>query len=268
MKSKIIQLSIILITLLTTQFILAETITDGSSTFFNIEGGIKCADDKTHWIDYSSYPFPEWDSLDNCYNENGVDSKTCCPIGYGCVNDEEDGMFCQYNGKEFCSDLLTESECNLYTSDIAVNTIEKAGGVCGVDSSSLRDFEGKKCWDVIDCSCTWNNGVCKGFQHNQTYCDNAPSTPIEAGTCTWELSTWTDLCESEGIIQAGWLATGTGIYAPAENNPDCQDKDKIIPCESIVKLDFFTTSSIITVILLIILIYYFYWFKPKHKNEN
>jgi len=262
MKSKIINISIILITLLSIQFILAETITDDSSTYFNIEGGIKCADDKTHWIDYSSYPFPEWGSLDNCYNENGVDSKTCCPDGYGCVDDGEGGMFCQYNGKEFCSDLLTESECLLYVGNLSVNTIEKAGGVCGLDESSVREEGGRTCWDVINCSCVWD-GVCKGFQNNQTYCSDNIETPISTGTCEWELSTWDDKCDSEGIITAGWIATPTGSYI---GSPDCQDKNKVIPCESIVKLDFFTTTSIITVILLIILIYYFYWFKPKNKK--
>ena len=79
------------------------------------------------------------------------------------------------------------------------------------------------------------------------------------------METWEDNCDLDGFIYASWSAVGTGIYASGGNG--CTDTGvTTIPCEKIVKLDFFTWLNIIVVVLILILIYYSY-IKVKKKKK-
>ncbi len=240
---------------------------------------------REYWIDYTDLDNPITSStleLGACYKPGAMGEEFCCPIGSECEPTGESGpggeiYNCVYTNKDFCWKLKDEESsnednekaCNEYTKWIAINDIEshKGEGYCGVDDNWWPSGD-NICWYETECGCEWDgdNENCVSIDNRITVC-NDTFTPSVQGVCTYTMDTWQDNCDVDGFIYASWTAIGTGNYAEggADEN-ECQNTDIItIPCEKIVKLDFFTWFNIIVVVLILILIYYSYIQVKKKK---
>lgn len=250
----------------------------GTDIVVNIAGGMFCTDDGENWIDFSVSPAQNnpTTGLGNCYESSAVGDNFCCPAGSECAPTGEMGpegelYNCIYTDKNFCWKLETEEDCTNYTKWVAVNSIEshKGEGYCGIDDTSVAYISGEWCWDEVDCSCKWDgaNNKCTALDNSTAQCELTGTQSAIGGECTYTMETWQDNCELDGFIYASWTVIGTGDYAlGGTRESECQDTGVItIPCEKIVKLDFFTWLNVIVVILILVLIYYSY---IKVKNEK
>ena len=251
----------------------------GTDIEVTIISGMFCTVDGENWIDYSISPAQTNPTigLGNCYEPNAVGDKFCCPAGSECVptgqmGPEGEYYNCVYTDKNFCWKLDTEADCNNYTKWVAVNSIESINreGYCGVDDTTVELVGGEYCWNEISCNCKWNsiNQECEALDNSTAQCSNTKTQLTGWGECTYTMETWQDNCDLDGFIYASWSAEGTGDYAiGGSKESECQDTEvTTIPCEKIVKLDFFTWLNIIVVVLILILIYYSY-IKIKKKKK-
>lgn len=252
----------------------AGFICGGGEIEVTIQSGMFCTANGENWIDYSVFP-PQTNptiGLGNCYEPDAVGNKFCCPAGSKCsptgqMGPEGEYYNCIYTDKNFCWKLDTEVDCTNYTKWVAVNSVEahKGKGYCGIDDNWWQSG-GNICWYETSCGCEWDsaNQNCTAIDNRTSVC-NDTFVPVEEGVCTYTMETWQDNCEIDGFIYASWSAVGTGMYASGGNG--CEDTGVItIPCEKIVKLDFFTWLNIIVVVLILVLIYYSYA-KVKKKKK-
>ena len=248
------------------------SICGGGGIEITIQTGMFCTDDGENWIDYSGgvpLNFPTI-GLGNCYQSTAVGSKFCCPAGSICEFQGQSGLYnCVYTDENFCWKLDNEASCNNYTKWIAEDSIEahKGEGYCGADDTTILYVGGEWCWDEIDCSCQWDNvnNNCTAIDNSTRQCENTMTQLGNEGICNYTMDTWQDNCDLDGFIYASWTVNGTGIYAAGGNG--CVDTTVTpIPCEKIVKLDFFTWLNVIVVILILVLIYYSYIKVKKEKK--
>lgn len=247
----------------------------GTEIEITIQSGMFCTSDGENWIDYSVFPFQTNPTigLGNCYEPSAVGDKFCCPSGSECSPTGQMGpkgeyYNCIYTDKNFCWKLDIDTDCTNYTKWVAINSVEshEGDGYCGINDDSIQFIAGKYCWDEIFCGCEWDsaNQNCTAIDNRTQVC-NDTFVPVEQGVCTYTMETWQDNCEVDGFIYASWSVLGTGIYAAGGNG--CEDTGVItIPCEKIVKLDFFTWLNILVVVLILVLIYYSY-IKTKKKKK-
>jgi hypothetical protein len=243
-----------------------------------IQAGLFCSPDGATWTDFNQNPplIAPTVGLGNCHKPGAIGEQFCCPVGSECQPTGQMGPLgelynCVYTDKNFCWKLTTQQECDEYTKWVAVNSIESINGqgYCSVDDNWWLDGSNNICWYEVSCECQWDsvNG-CEAIDNKTQVCDNN-FIPSVDGICTYTQATWQDNCDVDGFIYASWTATGTGNYAPGgSNEAECQDTGVItIPCENVVKLDFFTWLNVIVVVLILILIYYSY-LKVEKKGKK
>ncbi len=242
----------------------ATSCTDETSSIINIEGGIMCSNDGLNWIDYSTNPpaftptmFPEGE----CYDEQGINSHVCCPGSADCVEKNDEGdiyHICEYTGQDYCSSHVTESSCEEHygNDDFVAN----------LSVYVANNFQGKHCGDYnvatdtcVDystCRCLWISNECRAYENRTKICDDDPGNKEETGWCSWKLISTDDQCDSSGIMIFNFEANPSDppLIPPA----DCVNKQVSIPCEAIVKLDFFNWINFAVAVLFIICIYTVY----------
>ncbi len=278
MKQKIIFGLVIFTVLFAMPFLSADCpigfVCGGTEIEITIQSGLFCTEDGEEWVDYSVSPPQHNPTIGNCYEPDAVGDKFCCPAGSECVPTGQSGPLgelynCVYTDKNFCWKLEDEESCNNYTKWVAISSIEvhKGEGYCGVDDDWWEVVDGI-CWYETFCGCEWEgvNQNCTAIDNRTIVC-NDTFVPVEEGVCTYTMETWQDNCELDGFIYASWSAIGTGIYETwGARESECQDTEVItIPCEKIVKLDFFTWLNVIVVVLILALIYYSYVKMKKGK---
>ncbi len=245
----------------------------GGDIEVSIAGGLFCSSNGETWSDYTDPSNPVVSpslGLGNCYKPTAIEEKFCCPVGSECIGTGTPGpggelYNCIYTDRDFCHKLDNEDDCNDYTKWVAVNSIETihGEGYCGVDEDSWWDVGGgESCWNEIICSCEWDatESKCNAIDTAVTSCVLGGRLVPDPGECTYILESWEDKCDVDGLIYASWTASGEGVYGVGgAKQSECVDTGVMaIPCEQIVKLDFFTIFNVIVVVLILILIYYSY----------
>lgn len=207
------------------------------------------------------------DSSDNCYiSDNSPQS--CCPTDEECVyNSGLDEYVCSYD-VIYCSDYGTESACEDYDDDVAEKTVEDAEdneNLCGyVGDEYSGDEQNEICHDEITCSCSWEEGQCKGVSTSEDICtiEGEQSSRTVKGKCVYSMEKApTDNCATTGEKTINWIARwydADGILVdPTPDDVICNGGEKTYPCIDTTKLGFFSWWGVIAVILLIAGIYYF-----------
>ena len=289
-KNKLfIFLILILISMNSIFIISAETISDSTSTNIEVSGGLGCSYNTTYseWRDYRvEGVITITDSRGNCNDPDGTTTATCCPSGLNCIDSGSGTFYCGHSGITYCNQYDSSASCNDFTQDVAdTSVLFELNQVCGVDANEVHYYNlggaevlGQDvtngiydyfCYKNMSCSCEWDplnppGGSCTTKAVNGTICKNKDGTDNSApiySECIFTLNTWNDTCDTKGVITGTWAASGSNH----ENFAGCEDVTKVISCESMVKLSFFTTAGIISVIILIILIYIFY---PKLNPKS
>lgn len=249
-------------------YISAATLTsDPTFTSLIVKGSMQCIDNGWNWSDAREDPIQIFESINDCYNPEAFESKSCCPLGYQCVNgtgSTSSGYrrhYCEFTGINYCFQYQTQEECENYTNEVVVNTIEYLGGFCGVQENSASREGTRICWNQSTCKCKWDSddGNCTAVTNITHPCNTTISNPDPIGSCTWVLDSWEDRCDENGVIIAKFIGNEEGEY-PGDCNTD---KQMQIPCESIVKLNFFEKYQILIAILTLISIYFLIY----NKNE-
>ena len=241
----------------------------------------------SYWKSSGSLPA---DSRNDCnrvggINLNGDPRTTCCPNGYTCGNDGE----CLYEPRNRCSDFTTQSDCedlddghtDLAALELITLINEEFPGGC-------RDYNavyGELCYEYLDCNCEWDNtnNACNPSSNHKLGKISAgtienwdfASLPSNAGTictasssstsgrCTFDFTYEGSCLDGDEFITRRWTAFYEDSAAASNDLDYCQDGSEIIPCERVVRLNFFGIQNLVVAIILIIIIYYFWERKKK-----
>jgi len=245
-SSKAIALILITFSIALAGLVIAETITSGTSTEFDVffENDTCLIIDDVSEANFpgldlgSSYwKFADNDPVDSrngCFREGGVnlngDTKTtCCPHGYTCNPDEE----CVFEPRDRCSDFGdSEEECTGTDdghADLASNELESIiktefpGGCEG-----YNEVYGDLCYEYLDCKCEWDdsdNTCTPGSNHkvgkisedriqNWNF-SSLPTTilsdcsapgPSQSGQCTFEFTYQGNCLDGDEFITRSWTA--------------------------------------------------------------
>ena len=238
---------------------------------------------ESYWVNPSATSF---NSINNCYNQEGVDRngdlKTeCCPFGYTCSNASSPSR-CIFEPRDRCKDFITQNDCldDDGRSTIAVKEldpiIDKGKFVGGCEGFS--EPYGNLCYQYLSCKCKWNaiNNTCQPVSshkvskvtqdkiENFDY-DNLPGNISSTcnsrgepttGKCVFDFTYSGSCLDGDEFVIRSWTAFFETNAASA-NNPDyCVDGSDAIPCEKVVRLDFFNFFNLIITILTLIVIYF------------
>lgn len=251
--------------------ILSTELKDDSSINIRVKGGMICSRtiSGSSWMDYSSIPVKSTAAMNDCYRENGILDKECCPAGYACDTTEE-----LTNGASFSACKFVE---NYYCWDFNQNQDDCEGSdnrpsvanasafyinntSCGYDTKTFEK-NGKTCWNYTDCSCVWASDKCTTKIEVITECDNSGVIEDETqGTCDWTMTSVDneDCSGDQGFSVFHFQGNG-------EDYPECTTKDVTVSCGSIAKLGFFGTFNFISAILILTLIYLFQIFMKEKR---
>lgn len=211
-------------------------------------------------------------SISEC--SNGT-NKYCCPTGYNCVPTGGDSTYfpnvvkstCQlaYVAK-YCWDFNTTDTCPNTNSeeDKAVGTLSVEEGILGnsdadycYEPSEFYSYNSKDCFNITYCQCKYN--VQKGcFAYAPLYMnctdqyDNTDITKI--GACNFNVGTWEDKCDTDGVIFYSWTAEWEGNADPTQ---ECINGNRTMACTEITTLPFFTWFNFIVVAGILFAFYYF-----------
>lgn len=244
---------------------------------------------ESYWVNPSVTSF---NSINNCYNREGVDRngdlKTeCCPFGYTCNNASSPAK-CIFEPRDRCEDFTTQNDCldDDGHSTMAIKEldpiIDKGKFVGGCEG--FNEPYGNLCYQYLSCKCEWNakNNTCNPVsRHKVSHVttnkiqnfdyDNLPSNISSicnsqgeptTGKCVFDFTYSGSCLDGDEFIIRSWTAFFETNAASA-NNPDyCVDGSDSIPCERVVKLEFFNFVNLIITILTLVTIYFL-----LHKNK-
>ena len=170
----------------------------------------------------------------------------------------------------YCSEYETESDCNNYHSETAINSVEANNdeGFCGSTQSRYDASLGTCWWTITNCKCIWNSGdsVCESsFTKSDENCENGPGP--SGGTCTYKSVTLIegDCNSGDDYEKYQWDVVWDGAGSPPE---ECISNTKQFSCEDNIQLPFFTFLNFFITLSLISLIYIIKSFKITKSNKQ
>ncbi len=219
------------------------------------------------------------DAMNDCYNENGVDSNgnektSCCPSGYTCNTNTDK---CEANAVPqptvtSCADYSMTDCGNFLLTEEIKNSIEEQADV-NIDGELIRfcdeDYINDNpnvCLYLAECKCAWINDACKETYLIGDPCINEPGfqEPIQCSTVTNQIENKCN--EPGGALLMSW--TGRLVY-PASGNPvpatdpryanaitRCKTDSKEFPCPVKSTLPFFTALSFVISLGIVFVIYF------------
>jgi hypothetical protein len=251
--------------------ILSTELKDDSSIDIKVKGGLICSSNSliSSWQDWNFFPPESTSSLNDCYREEGLLDKECCPSGYVCDTTEElnNGVGfrkCVFAEKYYCWNFNQNSdECK--GSDNRPSVAEDSAfyinnTICGYDAETFEK-NGKTCWNYTSCSCGWANNNCATKIEIKTECDNSGNIEEETqGMCEWTLTSVDneDCSGEQGYSLFHFQGNG-------EDYPECTTKEVSVSCGLIAKLGFFGMFNFISTILILTLIYLFQIFIKEKR---
>ncbi len=190
-------------------------------------------------------------SENDCYREDGVNFKKCCPVNSGCDTSTNPAKCVQ--DPPGCSKYKSQNACEGSDGTDGSDDInEKMGsGYCGRGWGADYEKAGVMCQNFTgDCRCSWKNGVCIANSTFYTACEGRNN--VDIGHCEFATD-YSGEC-SLGYRTINW--TGNWIGITERNEEVCPFKsEKRVPC--LAQLGFFSAASVIILIVLIIIFYYF-----------